>query len=165
MASRRAFKDLVTDRRAGKTVLNVPDAALVLPPALVPGADAVVAAVSNEGKLLIFPVADVPEMPRGKGNKLYDISSKKLAQRLEFLAGITVVPKGGAPAVVGRRAVQDPGVVRAQGIPGSTRAARQRFCVGDGHGKSTGSNRGHRPPKLPWTGGRPVSGHWFGKTT
>jgi topoisomerase-4 subunit A len=90
------FKDLVTDRRAGKTVLNVPEAALVLPPALVPGPDALVAAVSNEGKLLAFPVADVPEMPKGKGNKLYDISSKKLAQRQEFLAGITVVPKGGA---------------------------------------------------------------------
>jgi topoisomerase IV subunit A len=90
------FKDLVTDRRAGKTVLNVPEGAQVLPPALVPGPDALVAAVSNEGKLLVFPVADVPEMPRGKGNKLYDISSKKLADREEFVAGITVVPKGGA---------------------------------------------------------------------
>jgi topoisomerase-4 subunit A len=90
------FKDLVTDRRAGKTVLNVPDGALVLPPALVPAADSLVAAVSNEGKLLVFPVADVPEMPKGKGNKLYDISAKKLAAREEFLAGIAVVPKGGA---------------------------------------------------------------------
>jgi topoisomerase-4 subunit A len=90
------FKDLVTDRRAGKTVLNVPEAAQVLPPALVPGPDALLAAVSNEGKLLVFPVADVPEMPRGKGNKLYDISSKKRLERAEYLAGITVVPKGGA---------------------------------------------------------------------
>jgi topoisomerase-4 subunit A len=90
------FKDLVTDRRAGKTVLNVPEGALVLPPAVVPAADSLVAAVSNEGKLLVFPVADVPEMPKGKGNKLYDISGKKLAAREEFLAGITVVPKGGA---------------------------------------------------------------------
>ena len=90
------FKDLVTDRRAGKTVLNVPDGAQVLPPALVPGPDALLAAVSNEGKLLVFPVADVPEMPRGKGNKLYDINSKQLAAREEFVAGITVVPKGGA---------------------------------------------------------------------
>jgi len=89
------FKDLVTDRRAGKTVLNVPEAALVLPPALVPGSDALVAVVSSEGKLLVFPVADVPEMPRGKGNKLYDISGKKQAAREEFVAGITVIPKGG----------------------------------------------------------------------
>jgi len=90
------FKDLVTDRRAGKTVLNVPEGAQVLPPALVPGPDGLVAAVSNEGKLLVFPVADVPEMPRGKGNKLYDISARKLADREEFVAAITVVPKGGA---------------------------------------------------------------------
>ncbi|HTV76696.1 MAG TPA: DNA topoisomerase IV subunit A [Steroidobacteraceae bacterium] len=90
------FKDLVTDRRAGKTVLNVPEGALVLPPALVAGPDALVAAVSNEGKLLVFPVADVPEMPRGKGNKLYDISGKKLAAREEFVAGLTVVPRGGS---------------------------------------------------------------------
>ncbi|MGC1457506.1 MAG: DNA topoisomerase IV subunit A [Steroidobacteraceae bacterium] len=90
------FKDLVTDRRAGKTVLNVPQGALVLPPALVPGPDSLVAAVSNEGKLLVFPVADVPELPKGKGNKLYDISSKKRAGHEEFLAGITVVAKGGA---------------------------------------------------------------------
>jgi topoisomerase-4 subunit A len=62
----------------------------------VPAPDSLVAAVSNEGKLLVFPVADVPEMPKGKGNKLYDISSKKRAERQEFLAGITVVPKGGA---------------------------------------------------------------------
>jgi topoisomerase-4 subunit A len=90
------FNDLVSDRRAGKTVLNVPDGALVLPPAPVPAADSLVAAVSNEGKLLVFPVADVPEMPKGKGNKLYDITARKLTAREEFLAGITVVPKGGA---------------------------------------------------------------------
>jgi topoisomerase IV subunit A len=90
------FKDLVTDRRAGKTVLNVPEAALVLPPALVPAPDALLAVVSSEGKLLVFPVADVPEMPRGKGNKLYDISGKRLAAREEFVAGIAVIPKGGA---------------------------------------------------------------------
>jgi topoisomerase-4 subunit A len=89
------FKDLVTDRRAGKTVLNVPEGALVLPPALVPGPDALVAIVSSEGKLLVFPVADVPEMPRGKGNKLYDISAKKRAEREEFVSGIAVIPKGG----------------------------------------------------------------------
>jgi topoisomerase IV subunit A len=89
------FKDLVTDRRAGKTVLNVPAAALVLPPALVAAPDALVAVVSSEGKLLVFPVADIPEMPRGKGNKLYDISGKKLAAREEFVAGIAVIPKGG----------------------------------------------------------------------
>ena len=71
------LKDLLSDRRAGKTVLNVPENAQVLAPAPVPSADSLVAAVSSEGKLLAFPVGEVPEMPRGKGNKLYDIPGKK----------------------------------------------------------------------------------------
>jgi topoisomerase IV subunit A len=90
------FKELITDRRAGKTVLNVPDNALVLPPALVPSPESLVVAVSSEGKLLAFPVADVPEMPRGKGNKLYDIPGRKAAAREELMTGIAVVPPRGS---------------------------------------------------------------------
>jgi len=89
------FKDLVTDRRAGKTVLNVPENALVLPPAFVASADSLVCVVSSEGKMLAFNVAEVPEMPRGKGNKLYDIPAKKAAARAEMLTGLAVVaPQG-----------------------------------------------------------------------
>ncbi|MHB1872137.1 MAG: DNA topoisomerase IV subunit A [Steroidobacteraceae bacterium] len=90
------LEDLLTDRRAGKTVLNVPDNALALPPARVPAADALVAAVSSEGKLLAFPVSEVPQMPRGKGNKLYDIAGKKAAAREEVLAALAVVAPRGA---------------------------------------------------------------------
>ena len=86
------LRDLVTDRRAGKTVLSVPENAQVLPPAPVPSADSLVAAVSSEGKLLAFPVSEVPEMPRGKGNKLYDIPGKKARTRAELMTAIAVVP-------------------------------------------------------------------------
>jgi topoisomerase IV subunit A len=86
------LKDLVSDRRAGKTVLNVPENAQVLAPAPVPSADSLVAVVSSEGKLLAFPVAEVPEMPRGKGNKLYDIPAKKAAARSELMTAVAVVP-------------------------------------------------------------------------
>jgi len=89
------FKDLVTDRRAGKTVLTVPANALVLPPAFVASPDSLVCVVSSEGKMLAFKVAEVPEMPRGKGNKLYDIPGKKAAAREEMLTGIAVVPPQG----------------------------------------------------------------------
>jgi topoisomerase-4 subunit A len=90
------FKELITDRRAGKTVLNVPDNAMVLPPALVPSPDSLVVVVSSEGKLLAFPIGDVPEMPRGKGNKLYDIPGKKAAAREELMTGVAVVPPKGS---------------------------------------------------------------------
>ncbi|HXA93483.1 MAG TPA: DNA topoisomerase IV subunit A [Steroidobacteraceae bacterium] len=89
------LKELITDRRAGKTVLTVPENSLVLPPAPVTSPEALVAVVGSEGKMLTFGVGEVPEMPRGKGNKLYDIAGKKAAAREEFLTGITVVPPDG----------------------------------------------------------------------
>ncbi len=87
------LKEAYASKKAGKTLLNIPDGALVLPPAPVPGDDALVAVTSEGGKLLVFPVKDVPELPRGKGNKLFDIPSKKFASREDFLTGMTVVPK------------------------------------------------------------------------
>jgi topoisomerase-4 subunit A len=58
----------------------------------VPAAEgALLCAASSEGKLLVFPVKDLPELPRGKGNKIFGLSSKKVASREEYLAGITVV--------------------------------------------------------------------------
>ncbi|MBV8782675.1 MAG: DNA topoisomerase IV subunit A, partial [Gammaproteobacteria bacterium] len=88
------LKELVTDRRAGKTVLSVPPNAQVLAPAPVPAGPALVCAVSSEGKLLAFPVSEVPELSRGKGNKLYDIPGKKAAARSELMTAIAVVPEG-----------------------------------------------------------------------
>ncbi len=86
------LRDLITDRRAGKVVLNVPENAQVLAPAPVPSADSLVAVVSSEGKLLAFPVGEVPEMPRGKGIKLYDIPSRKAKARQELMTAVAVVP-------------------------------------------------------------------------
>jgi topoisomerase-4 subunit A len=84
------LKEAYASKKAGKTLLNIPDGALVLPPAPVPGDDALVAVTSEGGKLLVFPVKDVPELPRGKGNKLFDIPSKKFASREDFLTGMAV---------------------------------------------------------------------------
>ncbi len=89
------LKELATDRRAGKTVLSVPDGAKVLPPAWVPSSDSWVAVAGSEGKMLAFAVSEVPEMPRGKGLKLYDIPAKRAASRQEFLTGMTVIPPSG----------------------------------------------------------------------
>jgi topoisomerase-4 subunit A len=47
--------------------------------------------VSTDGKLLVFPVKDLPELPRGKGNKIFGLSSKKVQSREEYLAAIAVV--------------------------------------------------------------------------
>jgi topoisomerase IV subunit A len=78
--------------RAGKVVLKVPEGSGVLAPAQVPGADgALLCVVSTEGKMLAFPVKDLPELPRGKGNKMFGLSSKKVASREEYLAAMAIV--------------------------------------------------------------------------
>jgi topoisomerase-4 subunit A len=89
--------DLFARNKAGKGVLTVPAGALVLPPAQVtdPEKD-LVAAVSNEGHMLVFPVGELPQLGRGKGVKLMGIATAKAAARAEFIAALTVVPAGGS---------------------------------------------------------------------
>jgi topoisomerase IV subunit A len=87
--------ELHSRNRAGKAVLKVPEGSGVLIPAPVPAAqDALLCAVSTEGKMLVFPVQDLPELPRGKGNKIFGLSSKKVASREEYMAAIAVVAPG-----------------------------------------------------------------------
>jgi topoisomerase IV subunit A len=85
------LSELHSRNRAGKAVLKVPEGSGVLAPSPVTTDDALLCAVSTEGKLLAFPVTDLPELPRGKGNKIFGLSSKKVASREEYLAGIAVV--------------------------------------------------------------------------
>jgi topoisomerase-4 subunit A len=86
------LKELHSRNRAGKGILRVPDGGKVLPAAPVPpDPQSLVVVVSSDGKMLAFPIADVPELPRGKGNKLFGISSKKFATREEYVAAMTVV--------------------------------------------------------------------------
>jgi topoisomerase-4 subunit A len=87
------LKELHSRNRGGKGVINVTEGALVLPPVPVP-AEGRVAVVNSEGRLLVFDVADVPELPRGKGNKLFGIPTKKAAAREELVTAMAVVGAG-----------------------------------------------------------------------
>jgi topoisomerase IV subunit A len=86
------LKETHSRNKAGKGVLRVPEGAKVLPAAVVPAdPQSLVVVVSSEGKMLAFPVSDVPELPRGKGNKLFGISGKKFATREEYVAALAVI--------------------------------------------------------------------------
>jgi topoisomerase-4 subunit A len=83
--------DLQSKNRAGKAVISLPKGAQVLQPAAMSSVEeALVAAVSSEGRLLIFPLADLPQMARGKGNKIIGIPSARLQAREEFLVAVQV---------------------------------------------------------------------------
>ncbi len=89
------FGDLQSKNKAGKSVLSLPSGAQVIHPAPIPqGSDLLVAAVTNEGRLLVFPLADLPEMARGKGNKIIGIPSARASSREEILVGLCVIQRG-----------------------------------------------------------------------
>jgi topoisomerase-4 subunit A len=89
------LEDLYSRNRAGKAVLNVPDGYVALAPSAVPaGDDVLIAALNSEGRLLTFPIADLPELPRGKGNKIFGISTKKSLVEPETLLAVAAVAPG-----------------------------------------------------------------------
>ena len=89
------FAQLQTKNKAGKAVLTLPKNARVLSPAVISQeADSLVVVATNEGRMLVFPLAELPELARGKGNKLIGIPSARAAAREEFVAGLCVVSEG-----------------------------------------------------------------------
>jgi topoisomerase-4 subunit A len=96
------FADLQGKNRAGKGVLSLPKGGQVLQPAAVPAQDegAWVAAVSNEGRLLVFPLADLPQLARGKGNKIMGIPSARVQSREEFLVAVRVITEAQAVVIL-----------------------------------------------------------------
>jgi topoisomerase-4 subunit A len=95
------LSDLQAKARAGKAVLTLPSGARVLGPVQVPGssADLVVAATSS-GHLLAFLCSELPELNRGKGNKIIGIPSARAQAREEIVLAIVVLPAGASLAVL-----------------------------------------------------------------
>ncbi|MGX5174837.1 DNA topoisomerase IV subunit A [Aliikangiella sp. IMCC44653] len=88
------FSDTVTRTKNGKALLSLPSGAKVLHPAAVDDyQNQLCVAVSNEGRMLVFPIADLPQLSKGKGNKIIGIPAAKLQLREEFVVSIAVVEK------------------------------------------------------------------------
>jgi topoisomerase-4 subunit A len=91
---------LYARNRAGKLVFRLPENAKVLPAAPVPaGEGALVVSVNSDGRMLAFPVAELPEMERGRGNLIFGIPGKKARAREELMIAAIVVPPEQAVAV------------------------------------------------------------------
>ncbi len=87
------FSDLVSRNKNGKAILNLPTGAKILPPNRVNDRESeLVVVVSNEGRMLIFPVADLPELAKGKGNKMISIPALRAQSREEYVVATAVVP-------------------------------------------------------------------------
>lgn len=84
------FESLTGRNKAGKQIISLSDGAHVLAPQVSadPARDRIVV-VTTEGHLLMFSVAELPELDKGKGNKLIEIPKKQLAEG-ERVAGVAV---------------------------------------------------------------------------
>jgi topoisomerase-4 subunit A len=83
---------LQTKNRSGKAALSLPKGGRVLPPAPITTVeDSWVAAVTNEGRLLMFSLAELPQLARGKGNKIIGIPGSRVQSRDEFVVSVQVL--------------------------------------------------------------------------
>ena len=97
--------DLQAKNKAGKTLLSLPAGAKVVAPRpLHSRDDDWLAAVTTEGRLLVFPVRDLPQLGKGKGNKIIGIPGDRVASREEYLVDLAVLPAGATLTLqVGKR--------------------------------------------------------------
>ncbi len=88
--------EMQTKQKAGKATVNVAKGATTLAPQRVFNYQTdLAAAVTSEGKLLLFPVSDLPQLSRGKGVQTLKIHKAKGLLEAERIVAIALVPAGG----------------------------------------------------------------------
>ena len=89
------LEDMFTRNRAGKALLSMPKGAQALAPVRVRDIEEDwVVSIGSEGNMLVIPLADVPILPKGKGNKIINIPSKKVTSGEESMRAIALVQDG-----------------------------------------------------------------------
>ncbi|MGQ7950814.1 DNA topoisomerase IV subunit A [Providencia huashanensis] len=89
------FNDLVTKNKAGKALISLPDNAKVLAPIeLHNEQEDLLLAITKAGRMLIFPVADLPQLSKGKGNKIINIAGAQAASGDDLLTWLMILPTG-----------------------------------------------------------------------
>ncbi len=89
------FSDMISRNKNGKALINLPKYAKVMSPQPIHNVDSdFCLAISSEGRMLAFPVKDLPVLSKGKGNKIINIPTAKAKVREEYVTLIAIVPEG-----------------------------------------------------------------------
>ncbi|CDH24289.1 DNA topoisomerase IV subunit A [Xenorhabdus bovienii] len=87
------FSDLIAKNRAGKALITLPENAKVMQPLEITNEqDDMLLAITKEGRMLMFPVADLPQLSKGKGNKIVSIPAAQAASGEDMLSWLLVLP-------------------------------------------------------------------------
>lgn len=89
--------DLHVKNRNGKACVKLSEKSCILPPrSLMQQSDLLIACATNVGRLLVFQAKELPELARGKGNKLISIPAAKAKSREEYIIDIQVLAENDA---------------------------------------------------------------------
>ena len=84
--------DLISKNKSGKAILRLPKGSVLLPAVMIQNYDSDrIVSVTNEGRMLMFPLSQLPRLSKGKGNKIINIPSARVAERIEFVVAMTTV--------------------------------------------------------------------------
>jgi topoisomerase-4 subunit A len=87
--------NMVTKNTKGKAMLSVPKGCEPLPPVYVNNYETDnLSAITTEGRMLVIPVKMLPELPRGKGNKIIQIPPARVKRREEYVRLLEIIPEG-----------------------------------------------------------------------
>jgi topoisomerase-4 subunit A len=91
---------LLSKNKAGKLLITLPDNAKVIKPAAVQNNSDLLAVATLQGRLLIFPVIELPALAKGKGNKLIQIPAADLAAGKDFVISVVAIPENGQLKII-----------------------------------------------------------------
>ncbi|PXY96863.1 DNA topoisomerase IV subunit A [Frischella perrara] len=85
------YSDLIARNRNGKAVINLPENAKVMPIIELNDSTPLLLALTNLGRMLVFPVETLPSLSKGKGNKIIAISSAQAQKREDYLINLALI--------------------------------------------------------------------------
>ena len=85
------FEDLIARNKAGKALISLPENAKVLKPETLSESASLLVSLTSAGRMLIFPVRDLPALSKGKGNKIISIPAANTKARSELLVKLFLI--------------------------------------------------------------------------
>ena len=85
------FEDLIARNKAGKALISLPENAKVLKPETLSESASLLVSLTSAGRMLIFPVRDLPALSKGKGNKIISIPAANAKARSELLVKLFLI--------------------------------------------------------------------------
>ena len=96
-----SFSSLVSKNKNGKAVVSLPKGAVLMEPSEIEDVDNnLCLAITNEGRMLVFPLSDLPRLSKGKGNKIISIPAARATAREELVIILKAIPADKAVTIV-----------------------------------------------------------------